>query len=102
MIAGDLNTLETRLTRLTGFSKAARATHKPWYISECKWWKQHVLPPTGYVDPWSCKEWTHTALAVYREKLDWILIKNCPVLRYGRGNFNTSDHRPLWVDLALK
>jgi endonuclease/exonuclease/phosphatase family metal-dependent hydrolase len=101
LIGGDFNTLDNWLARITGVSMAIQAQGKPWYISECQWWKNHVLPPLGLFDPFGCKDWTHQVAGVYREKLDWIAMKNCEVEDYGRGGFNTSDHRPLWVDIIL-
>ncbi len=101
VIAGDLNTLDNGLARLTGWSKADRSLGKPWHVSECKWWKEKLLAQSGYVDPWTCRDWTHNVLQVYREKLDWILVRNSPILRYGRGKIDISDHRPLWVDIQV-
>ncbi len=101
VIAGDLNTLETWLTRAVGYGKSAKGAPIPWYVSECAWWQHFVLPPTGYADPWQCKDWTHNVSWFYHQKLDWILVKNCQVVHYGMGDKNSSDHRPLWVDLAI-
>lgn len=102
VIAGDLNTLETWLTRAVGYGKSAKGAPIPWYVSECAWWQHVVLPPTGYADPWQCKDWTHNVSWFYHQKLDWILVKNCQVENFGRGDKNSSDHRPLWVDLAIR
>ena len=85
-----------------GYGKSAKPAQKPWYVSECKWWKQIVIPPTGYVDPWTCKDWTHNVSWLYHEKLDWMLVNNCQIIRCGMGGKNTSDHRPLWLDLSLE
>lgn len=101
VIAGDLNTLSNWQTGMIGMSKSAKSMDKPWYVSECCWWKQHLLPQFGYVDPWGCRDWTHNVLEIYREKLDWVLVKNSQIVNYGKGGPNTSDHCPLWVDISL-
>jgi endonuclease/exonuclease/phosphatase family metal-dependent hydrolase len=110
IIAGDFNSLEnwiTTVTRTYQNSNASR-THqiskslrKPWYISECRWWKEHLLPETGYIDPFTCKGWTYQRSMIYKEKLDWIAVRNCQVIKRGIGNFNTSDHRPIWAHIKL-
>ena len=99
VICGDFNTQDNWITSLWGLSRREKSLQKPWYRSECAWWKQALLPATGYVDPFGCREWTFVQDRIYRAKLDWILQRNCRVLDYGLGDFNTSDHRPLWVDL---
>jgi len=38
---------------------------------------------------------------IYKEKLDWIAVRNCQVLEQGVGDFNTSDHRPIWTQVRL-
>lgn len=104
IIAGDFNSLENWVTSLTGTyqnSKPLREYRKPWYISECRWWKQHLLPEIGYIDPFTCKDWTYKRSVIYREKLDWIAARNCQILKQGIGDFNTSDHRPLWSQIRL-
>ena len=101
IIAGDLNTLETWLVRLFNKTKAEPSQSKPWYVSEAKWLMDQILPGLGYRDPFSYKSWTYMDSWVYREKLDWILIKNAAVRASRRGQFNSSDHRPLCVDLTI-
>lgn len=105
IIAGDFNSLEnwiTSLTRTYQNSKPnTKSFRKPWYISECQWWREQLLPKTGYSDPFTCKNWTYKTSMIYREKLDWIAVRNCQVIKQGVGDFNTSDHRPLWAQIQL-
>lgn len=105
IITGDFNSLEnwiTSVTRTYQNSKSnSKSLRKPWYISECRWWKNYLLPETGYIDPFSCKNWTYKRKMVYKEKLDWIAVRNCQVLKQGVGDFNTSDHRPIWIQIRL-
>lgn len=104
IIAGDFNSLENLVTSFTRHyqnSKPLKEHSKPRYISECRWWKERLLPGTGYIDPFTCKDWTYKRSIIYREKLDWIALCNCQVLKLGIGDFNTSDHRPLWAQIRL-
>jgi endonuclease/exonuclease/phosphatase family metal-dependent hydrolase len=101
IIAGDFNSLENWITRITRSDQTSKSLNKPCYVRECRWWKEHLLPETGYTDPFNCTDWTHRRWIIYREKLDWIAVRNCQVLRKGVGDFTTSDHRPLWVEIKL-
>jgi endonuclease/exonuclease/phosphatase family metal-dependent hydrolase len=101
ILAGDFNTLENWMTSVTRGYQYSSSLGKPWYISECRWWKERLLPETGYVDPFTCKNWTYKRRMIYREKLDWIAVRNCQVLQQGVGDFNTSDHRPVWAQIKL-
>ena len=101
IIAGDLNTLEAWPVRLLRRVRAPASVRKPWYLSESRWLQRDVLPELGYVDPFSHRDWTYAAYGLYREKLDWILLKGVSAAAQGRGDFNSSDHRPLWADLIL-
>lgn len=101
ILAGDFNTLENWMTSVTRGYQNSTSLGKPWYISECRWWKDCLLPETGYVDPFTCKNWTYKRWIIYREKLDWIAVRNCRVLQKGVGGFNTSDHRPIWTQIKL-
>lgn len=101
IVAGDFNTLENWLTTIRRGHVAATALEKPWYASECRWWKEHLLPASGYHDPFTCNDWTYKRWMIYRERLDWIAVRNCRVLQSGVGHFNTSDHRPIWAEIAL-
>lgn len=100
VIAGDMNTLDNWLVRLLGVSRKQEAKHKPWYVSECKWWTTDVLPKMECQDPFTCKDWTYGITWLYRQKLDWMLLRNAKVLQRGIGDFNSSDHRPLWIDIV--
>jgi endonuclease/exonuclease/phosphatase family metal-dependent hydrolase len=102
IIAGDFNSLENWITRVTKTCQKSKSLKKPWYVSECRWWKDYLLPETGYTDPFTCKNWTYKRSMIYREKLDWIAVRNCQVLEQGIGDFNTSDHRPLWSEITLQ
>ena len=105
IIAGDFNSLENWITSVTRTYQNSKLNSKslrnPWYISECRWWKEYLLPETGYLDPFTCKNWTYKRKIIYKEKLDWIAVRNCQVLKQGVGDFNTSDHRPLWTQIRL-
>lgn len=101
IVTGDFNTLENWMTAVTGRHQHPNLLGKSWYASECRWWKNCLLPEVGYADPFSCKDWTYKRWMLYREKLDWIAVRNCQVLQQGVGDFNTSDHRPLWAEIKL-
>jgi endonuclease/exonuclease/phosphatase family metal-dependent hydrolase len=101
IIAGDFNTFENWMTSITRSGQKLKSLRRPCDISECCWWKEHLLPETGYVDPFNCSDWTYKRWMIYREKLDWIAVHNCQVLEQGIGDFNTSDHRPLWTQISL-
>ncbi len=101
IIAGDFNSLENWITSVTRSDQKSTSLRKPWYISECRWWKEYLLPETGYIDPFSCKNWSYERSMIYREKLDWIAVCNCKVVNQGVGDFNTSDHRPIWTQIVL-
>lgn len=101
ILTGDFNTLENWMTSVTRGHQNSKSLGKPWYICECSWWKDCLLPETGYVDPFTHKNWTYKRWTIYREKLDWIVVRNCRVLKYGIGDFNTSDHRPIWAQIKL-
>jgi endonuclease/exonuclease/phosphatase family metal-dependent hydrolase len=101
IIAGDFNSLENWITFVTSTYQTSTSLKKPWYVSECRWWKERLLPQTGYIDPFTCKNWTYKRSMIYREKLDWIAVRNCHVLKQGVGDFNTSDHRPLWTQISV-
>lgn len=101
ILTGDFNTLENWMTAVTGRHQNSNSLGKPWYNSECRWWKNRLLPETGYADPFTCRNWTYKRWMIYREKLDWIAVRNCEVLQQGIGDFNTSDHRPLWAQIKL-
>lgn len=101
VIAGDLNTLQNWLTGLIGYEDASRSLGKPWHRPECQWWKETLLPDTGYTDPFSCSDWTIAHDPVYREKLDWILCRGAEITAGHIGGFNTSDHRPLEAFLEI-
>jgi len=101
VIAGDLNSLENWITFVKKLNKRSPSNKKPWYLSECRWWKEQLLPETGYSDPFDCNDWTYQRKMIYREKLDWIVVRNCKVSQHGIGDFNTSDHRPVWAQITL-
>jgi endonuclease/exonuclease/phosphatase family metal-dependent hydrolase len=101
IIAGDFNTLENWMTSVTRGDQKSTSLRKPWYVRECRWWQEHLLPEAGYIDAFTCKNWTYKRWMIYREKLDWIAMRNCQVSRQGVGDFNTSDHRPLWTQISL-
>lgn len=101
ILSGDFNTLENWITSVARGYQNSKSLGKPWYVSECHWWKDSLLPGTGYVDPFTCTNWTYKRWMIYREKLDWIVVRNCQILQQGIGDFNTSDHRPIWTQIKL-
>ena len=101
IIAGDFNTLENWMTSITRGYQDSTSLRKPWYVRECRWWREYLLPETGYADPFTCESWTYKRRLIYREKLDWIAVRNCQITARGIGNFNTSDHRPIWAQVKL-
>ena len=102
IIAGDFNSLENWITWLTGTYQKSTSLKKPWYVSECCWWKEQLLPATEYADPFTCNNWTYQRSMIYREKLDWITVRKCHVSQQGIGHFNTSDHRPVWIQIGMR
>jgi len=101
ILGGDMNTLDNWLTQITGFSKADRALGKPFYKPESRLWKEKFLPPIGFSDPFKHTDWTVQHSLLYREKLDWLMVKNCRVINHELGPFNTSDHKPIWIDVEI-
>ena len=101
IIAGDFNTLENWMTSVTRPDQKPKSLRRPWYLSECRWWKEHLLPETGYVDSFTCENWTYKRWMIYKEKLDWIALRNCHALEQGVGDFHTSDHRPIWTLIRI-
>lgn len=101
VIAGDLNTLSTVVSRAFLPYLRRSTTNIGRFQTECSYWKQEFLPTEGFFDPFSCKEWTYKRTFLYHAKLDWITVRNCTILKQGRGDFHTSDHRPLWVDISI-
>ncbi len=100
IVAGDLNSAGNWFTHILALTKRSRA--EPWHMSECMWWKRSVLPSMSYYDPFSCRDWTLQNAAVYGEKLDWILVSERDrISGFGMGDFCSSDHRPLWVDIRI-
>lgn len=101
ILGGDMNTLDNWLTRLTGYSHVDRALGNPFYKPESKLWKEQFLPAVGFSDPFNHTDWTVRHSPLYREKLDWLMVKNCQVVNYGLGSFNSSDHKPIWIDVEI-
>ena len=101
IIAGDFNTLETPLTRILFHKTSPNKEKVPFFKSECEIWKRNLLPGTGYRDPFRCRDWTFKKTCIYKEKLDWIAVKNCAVKDHGVGQFQHSDHRPLWIEISV-
>ena len=100
VVAGDFNTFDSRLARLAAPEGAATALGKPPGATEAQWWKAHLLPPTGFADPFDASDWTFCVPPFFRAKLDWIAVKGASVLARSRGGFASSDHRPVWCDVV--
>ena len=101
VVAGDLNTYDGWLPRLTGYSKTKESLDKPWKTPECVWWKENLLPRLDMSDPFHCNQWTFQ-LPFYRAKYDWITMSHAFSVSQDVGDFNSSDHRPLWAEIKLQ
>jgi endonuclease/exonuclease/phosphatase family metal-dependent hydrolase len=101
VIAGDFNTFDSRLARLFTSDNNASALGKPTHVPEAAWWQSALMPATGYVDPFPPTAWTLRIPPLFRAKLDWITHRGGTVLDYGIGPRTGSDHRPIWIDLAV-
>lgn len=102
IIAGDFNTFDSRLARLRSGDTSATALGRPPHVSEAEWWKRRLLPPTGFCDPFDSGAWTFCVPPLFRAKLDWIAIRNGVAYGRGVGAFSSSDHRPIWADMAIR
>ena len=102
IVAGDFNTFNSEIARLVMSDTEATALGRPNGVTEAEWWKKRLLPPTGFVDPFTADAWTFRIPLLFRAKLDWITFKNGTIRDCGIGSFASSDHRPLWVDMELK
>jgi endonuclease/exonuclease/phosphatase family metal-dependent hydrolase len=101
IIAGDFNSRENWIFSVSNTYQKSKSLGKPWYVTECHWWKEYLLPETEFLDPFTCENWTYKRWMIYKEKLDWIAVRNCQILDRDVGGFNTSDHRPLWAQVGL-
>jgi endonuclease/exonuclease/phosphatase family metal-dependent hydrolase len=99
--AGDLNTLDSCLARLFYPDNDETALGKPRHMTEASWWKNALLPGTGYSDPFSPSDWTLRFSPFFRAKLDWITTRGATVHQCGVGSLSGPDHRPIWVDVAI-
>jgi endonuclease/exonuclease/phosphatase family metal-dependent hydrolase len=99
VIAGDFNTFDCEWARLLVPDSDATALGRPRGTTEAEWWKNRLLPPTGFADPFACEAWTFRIPLVFRAKLDWIAVRNARVRASGVGAPVSSDHRPIWVDI---
>jgi endonuclease/exonuclease/phosphatase family metal-dependent hydrolase len=102
VIAGDFNTFDCPLARASYTPDSeADAMGKPERMDEGRWWKEELLPRSGYADPFDTSDWTFQVTPLFRRKLDWIAVRGGAVASFGVGPFSSSDHRPLWIDLAV-
>jgi endonuclease/exonuclease/phosphatase family metal-dependent hydrolase len=102
VVAGDFNTFDSETARLVVPDTDMTSLGRPHGITEAEWWKIRLLPSTGFVDPFTADAWTFRIPLLFRAKLDWITVKNGTIHDCGIGSFASSDHRPLWVDMALQ
>lgn len=102
VVAGDFNTFDSKTARLVVPDTDMTALGRPHGVTEAEWWKNNLLPPTGFADPFAANDWTFRIPFLFRAKLDWITVKNGTIRDYGIGSFASSDHRPLWVDMELQ
>ena len=101
VIAGDFNTFDNWIARLVSGDTDAMSLGKPPSRREAEWWRDHLLPTTGYRDPFQTTDWTFSATRFFRAKLDWITVRGSRVQDFGIGPFASSDHRPIHVDIDL-
>lgn len=101
VVAGDFNTIDSRLSRLVTGDRSSHSPGKPVHLAEAAWWKQTLMPTLGFRDPFSTSAWTFRVPLLFREKLDWIAVKGATVIDRGIGPRGSSDHRPIWTDLLL-
>jgi endonuclease/exonuclease/phosphatase family metal-dependent hydrolase len=87
VVAGDFNTFDSELARLVMPDTDATALGRPNGVTEAEWWKRHLLPSTGFVDPFAADAWTFQIPVVFRAKLDWITLRNGTVRNCGIGSF---------------
>jgi len=102
VLAGDFNTFDSWQARWFTPDTDATALGKPKDKTESFWWRNTLLPSTGYADPFGAAAWTFAAPPFFRAKLDWITTKGSKVRSFGVGPFSTSDHRPIWVDIEVE
>ena len=96
LLAGDLNTFDARLTRVFGISDSDKALEECSSANECKCWQSVILPERGLAPAFNWDDWTFK-YAFYKAKLDWVITRQLNVVDKGIGDFNTSDHKPLWI-----
>ena len=96
IIAGDMNTLHNKVTRLFNMSKENQNIPESKGKREVLYWKEELLVQNNLIDPFSASDWTFKYF-VFKDKLDWILLKDIQIKDFGMDGFNSSDHKPLWV-----
>lgn len=101
IIAGDMNTIYNRISGLFNFSDPIIKDGKKIKQSEKVYWSNNFLKSLGLSDPFKKSDWTLKKHFIYKEKLDWIILKNIAVNDKGVGGFNTSDHKPLWITIDI-
>ena len=102
VIAGDLNTFDSPLSRFVRPRGGSATLGKPFHVPEAVWWRSVLLPQCGYHDPFAMNDCTFSVPPVYRAKLDWIAVKRGRILGCGVGTSSLSDHLPIWADLDLQ
>ena len=101
VVAGDLNTFDSPLSRFVRPQDGSASLGKPFRVCEAEWWKSVLLPQCGYHDPFDVNDCTFAVPPVYRAKLDWIAAKGGRISDCGVGTSTLSDHLPIWADLVL-
>ena len=105
IIGGDLNTLSHgfAILRYPEHHSDPVTQSKPLWEPEAVWWDKHILPLTGFVDPFDkAAATTFRRTIFYKAKLDWLLARGLQWKDSGLGPLGLSDHRPLWGDLDLR
>jgi uncharacterized membrane protein YdjX (TVP38/TMEM64 family)/endonuclease/exonuclease/phosphatase family metal-dependent hydrolase len=101
VIAGDLNTFDSRFVRVFTGERDSTALGKPSGITEAEWWQTSLLPAVGYADPFPPTAYTFKVAPFFWGKLDWITAHGAAVCDFGMGPYSTSDHRPIWLELKV-
>lgn len=100
VLAGDLNTFDNKLARIIGYSHKSQRLEQCGNATECDCWKTQIIPKRNLNDPFTCDQWTYKVSA-FKAKLDWILTKKCTIKKSGQDDFNTSDHKPQWIEIII-
>ena len=101
IVAGDFNTYENGLSRLV-LRRSRGPILNMTSPGECTIWQKSFLPSFNLKANFPCNQWTFRVARLFKVKLDWIISSsNCRITARGVEDFNTSDHRPLWIEIEI-